>query len=1229
MKRQILFLLVLVMVCESWSIPKPMESITNYNVMMVHGAYGIKNSDGELQGFEPGSYSQAIDAKDRLGAATMGSYTSNNRVTKWISHDILEEPEWGNDSSYVRNSYVYNWRAFSNTRNTSKNNAVELGDRTWNKEGKFGQRRALVEEAQEVKAVFFNSSTGRNDSGQVALDSIRRNPDLYRQLASRYILIGHSMGGVVSREYVQNSNYYHGDVDKIITLDSPHEGTGALNMQMAMQVLDCSHDGEPCYFNESNAATLIGEGMGNWVPMTAALATAAAILSKDWTTSTIALYGFVSSFGLGALNYLVGGAVELFLEDYRPDDPLVNYVDPNYTGENINVLKTKKNIPDSLPMFRLLAMDHSMTFTDPDKGARSALSIMIPDALTVPFANFMYQADSEDSFSENYSNAMTGLFLGFVGGINVQGKGSSLVETDIGLAKHTTMLTHPEVDVERNIQNAAYYSSPDAYEIALIATMAAIAGIEVANFIYYYPLQVALKVGIPASAAIAIISTLPAALTTGFRDLMKSHNLPIDKVFKDWMLNDSVHVYEDFLYEKPFVNLLLGDAHTLEMIDNDTTNGKTATAKLSKSCFYIGSRDSAECVVGFFGDSVQNTSVSENVSVSKLEPLKFHSSQDWNEFGVKVDRWEKVPGLTSSGAQNDTLVPIRHVERYKLPKIVATDYIHRYSFVVDDLMPHRLREITMNFNFQTEIKWVCNIKIDPKLDTACTVYADKNDGNGLQPIGKVPHPVEKNGDFIFVPANLPDSAFKNLAYFQKDNQNTVTISTVNKIGLSNTQRFFYLAKMTEDLYEAKWPLPNIVVTGVDNFKLTASTLDYQGFRIDSLSTDSIFVDTAFTKDSAVVANARFTDLRMGFSSDGKGATLTSAQKNSNVPEGHYIWKINISVANDTSAAVVPYSVPFSVDRTPPQVSLSRESGRLNPNRTNILARVVNVDSMLDIRAMRVYLSKWNGNRFEFHAKLPSLYDVSNPNFAIFRDSSIRLDDGKYRLNIFAIDRALPDYDAYEKVAGLVNKIVAGNDTESDWNSIESLALNKTRDFVEFYVDTTPPVFTFSNVRAERSNSEPSPFTLPQKVDTLLYIGADDRLKMSYNVKENNIDSASVVKLYYSFMHWPDTSAADRMGDSVTIISANGYNGDWLENDHMLISDGDYRIKVTAVDGADNESEKKYDKVVRVDRISPNIETLVSTKLVYPKDETSFGAKLVVNESMMPLKTALGSVAIVV
>lgn len=49
---------------------------------------------------------------------------------------------------------------------------------------------------------------------------------------------GSHWGGVVSREYVQG-NFYNGDVDKIITLDSLHEGTGALNMQVCL-LLFCS-----------------------------------------------------------------------------------------------------------------------------------------------------------------------------------------------------------------------------------------------------------------------------------------------------------------------------------------------------------------------------------------------------------------------------------------------------------------------------------------------------------------------------------------------------------------------------------------------------------------------------------------------------------------------------------------------------------------------------------------------------------------------------------------------------------------------------------------------------------------------------------------------------------------------------------------------------------------------------------------------------------------------------
>lgn len=227
MRRCLILFLVLTVVCESWSTPKPLESIENYNVLMVHGAYGAKKGIDENKNLK-----EAYSTSEFLGNATLGSYTSNDRITKWLGSNVFEEPDIG-DKRNPSNAYIYNWRSFTNPANTSLNNAHEMGDRMWNAKtngsSKFGKRRALFEEAQEVKAIFHNSSANRNDSGQVALDSIRKYPDLYRQLASRYILVGHSMGGVVSREYVQG-DFYNDDVDKIITLDSPHEGTGALNM---------------------------------------------------------------------------------------------------------------------------------------------------------------------------------------------------------------------------------------------------------------------------------------------------------------------------------------------------------------------------------------------------------------------------------------------------------------------------------------------------------------------------------------------------------------------------------------------------------------------------------------------------------------------------------------------------------------------------------------------------------------------------------------------------------------------------------------------------------------------------------------------------------------------------------------------------------------------------------------------------------------------------------------
>ena len=230
MKKNIVLLVILLIPCVLWASSKPMESIENYNVMIVHGAYSacqgfwIERDSTSCEEFLAETDTrEAYYAKATLeNGATLGAYDNSDRITNWISKMVLEEPGWTEKVDYAHNSYVYNWRSFSNPANTSLNNAHELGDRTWSlKDTRFKQRRALFEEAQELKASFYDKNIPGDVFGQVALDSIRKHPDLYRQLASRYILIGHSMGGVVSREYVQG-NFYNGDVDKIITLDSPH-----------------------------------------------------------------------------------------------------------------------------------------------------------------------------------------------------------------------------------------------------------------------------------------------------------------------------------------------------------------------------------------------------------------------------------------------------------------------------------------------------------------------------------------------------------------------------------------------------------------------------------------------------------------------------------------------------------------------------------------------------------------------------------------------------------------------------------------------------------------------------------------------------------------------------------------------------------------------------------------------------------------------------------------------
>ena len=76
MKRLVVCLFLMSFTSISWAIPRPMESIENYNVLMIHGAYG--QEEGVVEDAEMESDNGAINYQRLLTMPV----------------DIWEKPHW-------------------------------------------------------------------------------------------------------------------------------------------------------------------------------------------------------------------------------------------------------------------------------------------------------------------------------------------------------------------------------------------------------------------------------------------------------------------------------------------------------------------------------------------------------------------------------------------------------------------------------------------------------------------------------------------------------------------------------------------------------------------------------------------------------------------------------------------------------------------------------------------------------------------------------------------------------------------------------------------------------------------------------------------------------------------------------------------------------------------------------------------------------------------------------
>lgn len=324
-------------------------------------------------------------------------------------------------------------------------------------------------------------------------------------------------------------------------------------------------------------------------------------------------------------------------------------------------------------------------------------------------------------------------------------RGTALVPEYSSYGDSTSIFNSSDVDVKKRRYEAAVHARNEedllwevfAAKLAVMVATIPAATLTVSTFPVPGLLE-SVVISFSLANAANLSAVIAPALLVAVKDLQESHAIPAEsKLHKEELGEpqtyskitnsgfvstkvDSSLLLEDFLYEKPFVNL------ALSVVD-------TALRGVDANCFYEADSSKKErlCEIGLYGANGEMVSKTgrRDYKEFRKSPIAFKSSSDWSSIGVKMDRWERVDGLKPDGGENPGGVPIRHVERYNLPNITVDDFIEKYSFVVDDLMPHRLRQIRMNFNFKEEIAWECDITKDPDAKDACEVFRRSGGGN--------------------------------------------------------------------------------------------------------------------------------------------------------------------------------------------------------------------------------------------------------------------------------------------------------------------------------------------------------------------------------------------------------------------------------------------------------------------------------------------------------------------
>lgn len=269
MKKFVSFFACLLFLCAFVDAKAPLESYKRYMIMLVHGIgantmkpheYTADPENDEHKGFGRKSaiWDKSKDDIDLISENWFGDIAGSLQSRGFLGHvvwydfyqpwksPIYDPNREGFSESLSR--YLGD-RSITNNPMSQKHKYEKINN-VWEdygfkdgpkEEGYFG-RTAQSYWLHE----FFPNELSKNekvtyqDDGEKSfMELAQKDWGLWNEIQKKaglnneetpkkYILVAHSMGGLTTRDYI-TGDFYKGDVDKLITLDSPHEGSAIAN----------------------------------------------------------------------------------------------------------------------------------------------------------------------------------------------------------------------------------------------------------------------------------------------------------------------------------------------------------------------------------------------------------------------------------------------------------------------------------------------------------------------------------------------------------------------------------------------------------------------------------------------------------------------------------------------------------------------------------------------------------------------------------------------------------------------------------------------------------------------------------------------------------------------------------------------------------------------------------------------------------------------------------------